>query len=233
MSSCLFSRAVFSISFLVCENSPLLPLLADRDVSPQGQKFHFDDVKSVRNLFRSSFRSYIVKLLFTNNRQKYKLSQRWNVNVMNLLQSSQFSSISNVFWLLLQTHFGIAGARSPEGHKTWSKFNRRHIKSNNFTFETPCVTTGLYYDLHHQYGISVAGRRRPSWVSEEKRLFSQAISLCSSEYSVASFLVFISDLFFFLPSVFLFCFVFFCWTLRNLSKKCSSNTNLDENQFDR
>ena len=120
LSSCLFSRAVFSISLLVCENSPLFPLLADRDVSPEGQKFHSDDVKSVRNLFRSSFRSYIVKLLFTNNRQKYKLSQRWNLNVMNLLQGNQFSSMSNVFWLLLQTHFGIAGARSPEGHKTLS-----------------------------------------------------------------------------------------------------------------
>ena len=66
----------------------------------QQQKFHTDDIKSVRNLVRSSNWSYVhavVKLYYTyffyekQTNAKGKWSQRSHVNMINLLQNGQYS----------------------------------------------------------------------------------------------------------------------------------------------
>ena len=109
---------------VICEYSRFSSLFAARDVSPGGtsapqqEKFRTDDVKSVRNLVRSS---YIVYEWLT----KDKRPQRSNVNVVNLLQNSQYS------WNIFFFRKSIAVE-----HKTLTKSIRRNIKSNKFTFGT-------------------------------------------------------------------------------------------------
>ena len=63
---------------VICEYSRFSSLFAARDVSPGGtsapqrQKFRTDDVKSVRNLVKSSDLVDGVVILFTNDWQKTK-----------------------------------------------------------------------------------------------------------------------------------------------------------------
>ena len=85
---------------LAFELSRFFLLLGANDVSPVGtsatqrKEFHIDDVQSVRNLVRSSdWSTYSSSYIFFTCclRMTEKRPQRSNVNVMNLLQNSQYS----------------------------------------------------------------------------------------------------------------------------------------------
>ena len=97
----------FKWNMIACENSRLSSLLDTWDISPEGtsapqrQKFHTDDVKSIRNLPRSSIYCFSYCLRKTDKRQ----TVTW-VNEMDLLQYRPFSW--NIFffgrgiWVLLE-----------------------------------------------------------------------------------------------------------------------------------
>ena len=87
-------------STVVCKNSRLSSLLTAKDVSPEGisaprrQKFHNDE-DNLSGIWSGALigqhSSYIV-LAFVDDRQTTdKEAQRSRVNVMNLLQKSQYS----------------------------------------------------------------------------------------------------------------------------------------------
>ena len=105
-------------------------LLAAKNVSPGGtsapqrQKFHTDDVKSVQNLVSRSDWSIQQLYCFTYClRVTDKRPQRSNVNrvvnVMNVLQNSQYSW-NNYYYILLQKkHLSFAGTCSQQNTKLY------------------------------------------------------------------------------------------------------------------
>ena len=83
--------------WLTCKNIHFSSLLTIRDISRGGtsetqwQKFHTDDVKSVRNpTLIGQQASYIVLAIVYEWQTKDKRLQRSNVNMMNLQQNSQY-----------------------------------------------------------------------------------------------------------------------------------------------
>ena len=118
-------KICFFQSVIACEYSRFSFLLVAKDILPGGtsatqrQKFHTNDIKAVWNLVRRSDWSTYWLYCFNNclriDRQKATKFKCSNVNVMNLLQNSQYSQ--NIF-LFRNSSFEFCWSSFAKDHKT-------------------------------------------------------------------------------------------------------------------
>ena len=173
--------------YVAWENIHFSSLFVAGDVSRRGtsatqrQKFHTDDIKSVRNPVRSADwsmeQSHCFSYCLRMTDKRHEATKVKCKREESLTKQPIFVEYS----LLQKKHLSFAGARGqinttlyqnrPEDTQNWTNL---HLEPHDYW---------IYYvriDLGHQYGISVAEwqtflrAKRPTTKSEEKRMFLQA-----------------------------------------------------------
>ena len=144
-------------STAVYENSHLSSLLTAKDVlpggtsAPQWQKFHTDEENLPRiwsGALIGQHSSYIVLAFVDEQQTTDKKAQRSRVNVMNLLQKSQYS------WNIFFFRASVINRRT----QNFTLIDQEKHKIEQIYLWSP-MPTGLIMskiDLRHQYGISAS-----------------------------------------------------------------------------